>query len=226
VAGGRGGELEDEVTMTMSQVASVSRFAAERQTEPPVITSARRTALEWGVEPVSPVVGAHLAVLAAAVRARSIVEIGTGTGVSGLWLLHGAPEATLTTIDAEIDHQQAARQAFDAAHLPRAHVRTILGRATSVLDRLADGGYDLVFIDADLGRAVEYVAQGLRLARPGGLIVLAHALVHGAVTDPADRSEQVTALRGLLDEFGSREHIRSSLLPVDDGLFTIVAPGG
>ena len=74
--------------------------------------AARRHSLEAGVEPISPAVGAQLAQLAAATGAAQIVEIGTGFGVSALWLLTGAPEASLTSIDLEIEYQQAARDAL------------------------------------------------------------------------------------------------------------------
>ena len=96
-------------------------------------------------------------------RASSILEIGTGAGVCGLWLLTGAPDATLTSIDLEIDYQQHARQSFLDAGVPAARVRLIAGRARDVLPRMNDGAYDLVLVDADLG-----VGARLRRARACG----------------------------------------------------------
>lgn len=208
----------------MTQAATIDRFVAEYHLEPAAIQTARQAAREWGIDSVTPAVGAQLALLASAVDARAIAEVGTGAGVSGLWLLTGAPEAILTTVESEVDYQQAAKRAFAAAGIPTSHTRTILGRAGGVLDRLADAAYDLVFIDADVAQAAEYVAQGLRIARPGGLIVLAHALDHSRVADPTQRADETVALRTLLAEIGQREHVRSSLLRIGDGLLTLVAP--
>src|SRR5690606_12809837 len=84
------------------------KYAEEFPVEPPAMQLARQHSLELGIDPISPAAGAQLAVLAAAINATSILEIGTGAGVSGLWLLQGAPAATLTTIDVEIDHQNRA----------------------------------------------------------------------------------------------------------------------
>ena len=78
----------------MAEQYDNQRFAAEATVEPEHITRARAHALELGAAPVSAPVGAQCAVLAAASQALNIVEIGTGAGVSGLWLLHGSPRAT------------------------------------------------------------------------------------------------------------------------------------
>ena len=68
--------------------------------------------------------------LAAASAVHSILEIGTGAGVSGLWLLTGAPDAMLTSIDIEYDYQQAARTAFAEAGVPANRMRLITGGRT------------------------------------------------------------------------------------------------
>ena len=77
------------------------RYAEDFVNESPAIAAARAHSLELGIDPVSPAVGAQLAVLAAASSVHSILEIGTGAGVSGLWLLTVAPDAILTSIDIE-----------------------------------------------------------------------------------------------------------------------------
>src|SRR3954447_25693491 len=57
--------------------------------EDDVLAHARRRAEEVGCVAIGPGAGAALPVLAAMLDARSVVEIGTGTGVSGVWLLRG-----------------------------------------------------------------------------------------------------------------------------------------
>ena len=137
--------------------------------------------------PISAGVGAQCAVIAAASQALNIVEIGTGAGVSGLWLLHGSPRATLTTIDNEPEHLGAARQAFAEAKIPPARARFITGRAAEVLPRMNEASYDIVLVDADPEGVIEYVEHGLRLVRAGGTVLVPRVLGGGAVADPVRR---------------------------------------
>jgi predicted O-methyltransferase YrrM len=128
---------------------------------------------EFAVASVAPATGAVLRLLAASTQARTIVEIGTGLGVSGLWLLQGMrPDAVLTSIDADPDHQAMARQSFAAAGFAPGRVRLITGRAGVVLPRLADAAYDLVFVDGDPADNPLCTFAARRLLRDHGLVVL------------------------------------------------------
>src|SRR4029078_4706125 len=101
-------------------------------------------------------------------RSKSVVEVGTGAGVSGLWLLSGMREdGVLTTIDVEPEHQRPAKQAFTQADLRPSATRLTSGRAQEVLTRLADESYDLVFIDGDPIDQPQFVLEGVRLSRSG-----------------------------------------------------------
>ena len=121
-------------------------------------------------------IGAQLAVVAAATSATNIIEIGTGVGVSGLWMLCGAPTATLTSIDIETDYQQTAKKAFLDAGIAANHIRLITGRAREVLPRMNEQSYDIVLVDADPQSVIEYVEHGLRLDRAVRLQLEAEAL--------------------------------------------------
>jgi predicted O-methyltransferase YrrM len=198
------------------------KYAEEFVQEPPAIRTARAHSLELGVEPVSPAVGAQLAVLAAASSVHSILEIGTGAGVSGLWLLTGAPDAILTSIDIEYDHQQAARTAFADANVPANRIRLISGSAHEVLPRMNDGAYDLVLVDADAASVLDYVEHGLRIARRGGLVLVARALWKGRVADPAQRDETVADFRALLSTITESGAVQASLITSGDGLLQLV----
>lgn len=201
------------------------KFAEEFVTERADIAAARQHSLELGVEPVSPAVGAQLAVIAAATAATSMIEIGTGVGVSGLWLLAGAPEAILTSIDSELDHQQAAKAAFAAGNVPANRARLINGRALDVLPRMNDSSYDVAFIDADPQSVIAYVEHGLRMVRKGGTVLVAHALWRGRVADPAQRDDVVVNYRTLLKEISASDAVISSLSPVGDGLLQLTRIG-
>ena len=187
--------------------------------------TARRNSLEAGVEPISPAVGAQLAQLAAASGASQIVEIGTGFGVSALWLLTGAPEASLTSIDLEVEYQQAARDVLAEAGIAPARARLISGPASAVLPRMNDGSYDLVLVDADPANVIEYVEHGLRIARAGGTVAVARALQHGRVADPAKRDDVTSAYRALITEVAASDAVVSALSTAGDGLLLLTKRG-
>jgi len=197
------------------------KFAEEFVVEPELIASARAHSLEHGVDPVSPAQGAQLAVLAAATNAKSIIEIGTGFGVSGLWMLTGAPAAALTSIDLEVEFQEAAKRAFADFGIPANRARLIAGRALEVLPRMNEASYDLVLVDADPGPIIEYVEHALRLVRVGGTVVVPHALWRGRVADPAQRDDTVTDFRTLLKEIAESPAVLSALSLAGDGLLQL-----
>lgn len=187
--------------------------------EDDVIDRARARARELGCDAVTPGAGATLRLLAAGLAARSVVEVGTGAGVSGIYLLRGMPaDGVLTTIDVEAENQRAAREAFAEAGLRPNRTRLIPGRAATVLPRLTDGAYDLVLVDAEPSRAGDYVEAGLRLLRPGGALVVNEALSRGQVADPARRDEVTTTMRDAARRLRAEEGLSAALLPVGGGL--------
>ena len=165
---------EAAISITAGTLAYIDDFLPEDD----ALIAARRNAAEvGGAAPVSPLTGGALRFMAAAIGARSVVEIGTGCGTSGIWLLRGMrPGAVLTTVDVEPEHQRLARAAFLAAGFPSSRYRLIGGLALEVLPRLADGAYDMVFCDADRQEFADYLTAALRLLRPGGIVVFNDAL--------------------------------------------------
>ena len=172
-----------------------------------------------GSSPIGSGGGAALRFLASVLDARAVVEIGTGTGVSGLWLLRGMrADGVLTTVDIEAEHQRLARETFTEAGIPAQRARTIAGAALDVLPRLTDGHYDLVFCDGDKPEYAAYLNEALRLLRPGGVVAFDNALWHDRVADPAQRDEETTAIRELGQEIAEHDSLVPVLLPVGDGL--------
>jgi len=201
------------------------KYVDESVVESEAVARARQQSVELGIDPVSPAVGAQLAVIAAAARAESIIEIGTGVGVSGLWMLQAARGALLTSIDTENEYLQAARENFADAGVAAARVRLIAGRASEVLPRMNENSYDVVFIDADAGSVIEYVEHGLRLARPTGSVLVARSLWRGRVADPARRDDEATAFRALITELAASAAVATAVSPAGDGLLQIVKLG-
>jgi predicted O-methyltransferase YrrM len=201
------------------------KFAEEIVVESATIAQARLNSIELGIDPVSPAMGAQIAVVAAATAATRIIEIGTGVGVSGLWLFAGAPQATLTSIDFELDYQQSARKSFIDAGVSANRIRMIAGRALDVLPRMNEQSYDIVLVDADPQHVIQYVEHGLRLVRTGGTVLVAHALWRGRVADPAQRDDTVTGYRSLLATIAESDAVISALSAVGDGLLQITKIG-
>jgi predicted O-methyltransferase YrrM len=191
--------------------------------EDAVLADARARAEEVGCVPILPGVGAALRLLAAVLDARHVVEIGTGTGVSGVWLLRGMnAEGVLTSVDVEAEHQRHAREVFAAEGVAPSRTRLITGQALDVLPRLADASYDLVLADGAKEEYADYVEQAARLLRPGGVLAVDNSLWHDRTADPAQRDPETVAIRGTLTALQDDERFVVALLPVGDGLLTAV----
>ena len=206
-----------------SAIAATLAFAEAFVAESDGAEAARRRADDLGVECISTGVAATLTLLARVVNARAVAEIGTGTGVSALALLAGmASDGVLTSIDAEAEHQLAAREVLTAEGVPSRRVRLIAGQALSVLPKLTDGAYDLVYIDGDPLEYVEYVAQAQGLLRPGGVLVLHHALWQDLVADERNEDDEPLIIREALEAVLADESFTPALLPIGDGLLVAV----
>ena len=198
-------------------------YTEEFPIEPEVAAQARLRGIELGTAPVTPATGAALRMLAASVAARSVAEIGTGTGVSGLWILDGmGPDGVLTTIDVEPEIQREARRAFESGGRARSRTRVIRGRASDVLPRMAARSYDMVVLDVEPEESAALIDQALRMLRVGGVLAVTRALWNDHVADPARRDPATVAARELGKALREREDLLTSLLPLGDGLLVAV----
>jgi predicted O-methyltransferase YrrM len=202
-----------------SRAESMVKHAEESISEDSIVAAARERAVDIGAGAVTPAVGALLSLLARLTGGKAVAEVGTGAGVSGLWLLSGMPDnGVLTTIDVEPEHQRIAKQAFAEAGIGASRTRLIGGRAQDVLPRLADESYDLVFLDADPRDQPEFVVEGIRLLRPGGAIVVHRAALGGRAGDPTAHDAEVTAVREAARLIAEDERLTPVLVPLGDGI--------
>jgi predicted O-methyltransferase YrrM len=214
---------EAAISITAGTLAYIDDFLPEDE----ALIGARRNAAEiGGAAPVSPLTGGTLRFLAAAIGARAVVEIGTGCGTSGIWLLRGMrPSGVLTTVDVEPEHQRLARAGYLAAGFSAGRYRLIGGLALEVLPRLADGVYDMVFCDADRQEFPEYLTAALRLLRPGGIVVCNATMPGTTSTERLPTDGEMAALSELRERVRSDELLVPLLLPVGNGLLCAVRRG-
>ena len=179
-------------------------YTEEQAFEDEVLTLARLRGTELGATPVSSGTGAALRMLAAASRAKAVAEVGTGVGVSGLWLLSGmGSDGVLTTIDLEAElHRQARRMFMNAGY-----------QANS---------YDMVVLDCGPSESANLVNMALRMLRVGGILAITRALWNDNVADPARRDPQTVIMRQLGRELIAHEQLLTNILPVGDGLLVSV----
>lgn len=163
-----------------------------------------------------PVVGRLLEVLAFVTRPRLILEIGTFSGGSALFLARGMPaDARLVTCEVDPEHAAFARERL--AHDPRIELRE--GPALETIAGLA-GPFDLVFIDADKTGYPAYLDAVLPKLAPHGLIVADNMLRDGSVLDP-DPDEPTRAIQAYNARAAGDPALRAVLLTVRDGLSLI-----
>jgi predicted O-methyltransferase YrrM len=172
---------------------------------------------------MGPGAGAIVRTLAAAIDAKNVVEIGTGAGVSALWLLDGMhPDGVLTSVDIEAEHQLIAKDAISQAGIAPNRVRLINGRADEVLDRLTESAYDIVLIAAKPLDLNANISRALTLLRTGGVLIIDRALWNDKLADPAQRDPDTVAMRVAVEAIAAGEEFIGSLLPVGGGLLVAV----
>jgi len=140
--------------------------------------------------------GKLLQVLALAIGAKRILEVGTLGGYSGIHFARALPEdGKLITLELDPHHAEVARRNFERAGVGR-KVEIRVGHASETLGQLAAAGdppFDLVFIDADKGGYVEYLRQSLPLLREGGLMLGDNTLPDAVLTEEDSGTKRYNA---------------------------------
>ena len=196
----------------------MSAFAEAYVREDIFMQQARNNAEELGTLDPSPAVGGLLRFAVESLKARSIVEIGTGSGVSGLWLFAGAGvDAVLTSIDTEREHAASARSVFEESGISTQRFRLITGTIMEVVGKLADNNYDLVVIRpaSDL---MDLIHESYRLLRPGGMLFVDHVLSGGKVAEPTQRDFESISRRDGIRAVKEDSRWSSIVLPLGGGI--------
>lgn len=164
---------------------------------------------------------ALLHVLARAMGARRIVEVGTAIGVSTIHLARALPEDG-ELISFEIDRERhAAAQSYFARARLSAHVDLRLQDATEGLAQLA-GPFDLAFLDGVKAEYAQYLDLVVPLLRPGGLVAVDNVLMSGAVAEGRAvdgwSEERVETARAFNAHFLGHPELVGTITPVGDGI--------
>jgi len=142
--------------------------------------------------------GKLLQLLAQAIGARWVLEIGTLAGYSTIWLARALPPGgRLVTLEADPGSAEVARSNIAEAGLSDI-VELRVGAALESLPRLR-GPFDLIFLDADKAENLEYLVHALELSRPGTLIVADNVVRGGAVIDVDSDDGRVLGVRRFFD---------------------------
>jgi predicted O-methyltransferase YrrM len=155
--------------------------------------------------------GKFLSLLAGAIQARRILEIGTLGGFSTIWLARGAgPDGRVVTLEYEPKHAEVARANIDRAGVGD-RVEVLVGAALETLPTVTGGPFDLVFIDADKKNNAGYLDWAVRLTRPGSVIVVDNVIREGAILS-SDPDEVVRSTRAALEIMGSHPRLDTAVL--------------
>jgi len=189
------------------------------QPEDAPLLAARQRAAEVGIGAVEPAAGAVLRMLCAAAGARTVVEVGTGAGVSSLWLLRGMrPDGVLTVLDTDPEQLRAARRALADAGVPPGRTRMIFGTPAEVLPRLSPGAYDVVVCAGPPAEYAAHLDAVVGLVRAGGTLACHGLLAGDRIGDRAARDPQTVAWRELARAIREDEALTSAVLPIGAGL--------
>jgi predicted O-methyltransferase YrrM len=169
---------------------------------------------------VSPPQGRLLELLARALRARAILEIGTLGGYSTLWLARGlAPSGRLLTLEMDPKHAEVARRNFERAGRAGS-IELRVGTALETLPRLVQehaGPFDLVFVDADKANLAEYFSWSLKLSRPGTMIVVDNVVREGEVVDAGSPDAAVQGVRRMNERIAAEPRVSATALQTVGG---------
>ncbi len=161
--------------------------------------------------------GSFLHILAKAIGARRILELGTAIGYSGTWWARALPQdGQLITVEANPETAKTAE-----ANLTRTGVRdrvtVLVGPAQEILEDL-EGPFDLIFVDINKDGYPAVLEPCLRRLRVGGLLVTDNVLWGGDVANPKDRSKDTVAIRAYNERLAKDPRMLTTILPLRDGV--------
>lgn len=200
------------------QWAAVDRYIADLLVpSDAVLDSVLKESSRAGLPPynVSPCQGKFLMLMAQAVRASRILEIGTLGGYSTIWLARSLPaNGQLVTLEVDPKHAEVARRNFVQAGLNDV-IQLRVGPALDTLPKILEdrcGPFDLIFIDADKQNNASYFAWAMKLSRPGSMIIVDNVIRDGAVVNSGSADPSVLGVRRLNELIASEKRVEATAI--------------
>jgi caffeoyl-CoA O-methyltransferase len=225
----RAGELTDELVKAATEPGGTGDALFERDlrylegVQPkihPVLAALEERGLADKIPIVNRDTGRVLGVMAAALRAENILEIGTAYGYSTLWFALSQPETgRILTIDPDRTRTDIAREFWKRADVAD-RIEVVNQPALAVLAGLPKKHYDIVFIDALKEEYLGYLAAALPLLRTAGLLMADNLLWHHQASQhpQPDDPETTKTIRRFNETFLHHAELNATIIPVGDGV--------
>lgn len=178
-------------------------------------------AVEEGIPEIwiNPAQGSLMQILLRLSGAREVVEVGTLAGYSAIVMARAlGPEGRVRTIEVEPRHAAFAERMVAASDVS-GRVQVILAPAQEVLPTIPDASVDALFLDAEKSAYGDYLVEGLRLLRRGGLLMVDNALAFGQLLDEHPSDPEVGAIRDFNDLLHEQAGFHGVIVPLGDGFW-------
>ena len=209
---------------TLVTAAHFEYLAARTLREDAFLASLKKAAHEAGLPPISiaPEQGSFMQILLRAAAAKEVVEVGTLSGYSAVWMARALPPGgRVRTIEFARKHADFAR-AWIAKSDVADRITVFDGKGMDVLPTFAKDSADAAFLDADKSSYPDYLTEALRIVRKGGLILVDNAFAFGQLLSPTPKDREVAAVRAFNDLMAKEQRLQSIILPIGDGLWVAV----
>ncbi len=179
--------------------------------------------MEMAMMQISPDQGQFMAMLVQLVNAKTVIEVGTFTGYSTLWMAEALPgDGRVIACDISTEWTDIGKPFWKQAGVAE-KITLRIGPALDTLDELISSGLeghvDLVFIDADKVNYGHYYERAVRLVRRNGLIVVDNVFWGGSVIDEENNGESTAAIRAINRQISKDDRVDIAMVAVGDGLF-------
>lgn len=151
--------------------------------------------------------------------ARDVLEIGTFTGMSALWMARALPQnGRLVCLDISEEWTSIARKYWEQAGVDHL-IELEIGPALDTLRAMpVEPSFDMAFIDADKGNYPTYLDEVVPRLRPGGLLVADNVLWSGRVVESGDETDDTEAIRRFNRVVVDHPELEAVVLPISDGM--------